>query len=110
MLVLAGPAAAETRQISCVNVPQSAEDEDSWYHLPHCHSAADIGFLDLWWPDPQRGADGKSVSVPNIHLYQMKDGLIVKHVAVRDDLGMMQQLDILPTVSHMAGDISRPTR
>ena len=53
---------------------------------------------------------GKSVSVPNIHLYQMKDGLIVKHVAVRDDLGMMQQIGLLPQVSHAAGDLSRPAR
>ena len=53
---------------------------------------------------------GKSVSVANIHLYQMKDGLIVKHVAVRDDLGMMQQIGLLPQVFHAIGDISRPAR
>lgn len=53
---------------------------------------------------------GKSVSVPNIHLYHMRDGLIVKHVAVRDDLGMMQQMGLLPQVSHAAGDISRPAK
>jgi predicted ester cyclase len=53
---------------------------------------------------------GKPVSVPNIHLYEMKDGLIVRHVAVRDDLGMMQQLGLLPEVSHAAGDVSRPAR
>jgi predicted ester cyclase len=53
---------------------------------------------------------GKSVSVANIHLYQMKDGLIVKHAVVRDDLGMMQQIGLLPQVSHAIGDISRPAR
>jgi predicted ester cyclase len=56
------------------------------------------------------GPTGKTVSVPNIHLYQMKDDLIVKHVAVRDDLGMMQQMGLLPQVSHATGDISRPSR
>jgi predicted ester cyclase len=53
---------------------------------------------------------GKSISVPNIHLYQMKDALIVKHVAVRDDLGMMQQMGLLPQAYHAAGDISRPAQ
>jgi hypothetical protein len=27
---------------------------------------------------------------------------------VRDDLGMLQQLGLLPTTTHVAGDISRP--
>jgi predicted ester cyclase len=53
---------------------------------------------------------GKSVSVPNIHLYEMCDGLIVKHSAVRDDLGMMQQMGLLPETQHAAGDMSRPAR
>jgi predicted ester cyclase len=51
---------------------------------------------------------GKAVSVSNIHLYQMLDGLIVKHSAVRDDLGMMQQLGLLPRTQHPSGDMSRP--
>jgi len=34
--------------------------------------------------------------------------MIAEHRAVRDDLGMMQQLGLLPTTSHPAGDISRP--
>jgi predicted ester cyclase len=50
---------------------------------------------------------GKPVSVPNIHLYQMKDGLILTHQAVRDDLGMMQQLGLLPEATQ---DVSRPAR
>jgi predicted ester cyclase len=50
---------------------------------------------------------GKAVSVHNIHLYQMKDGLILKHQAVRDDLGMMQQLGLLPEATQ---DVSRPAR
>jgi predicted ester cyclase len=50
---------------------------------------------------------GKAVSVSNIHLYQMKNGLILKHQAVRDDLGMMQQMGLLPEATD---DVSRPAR
>lgn len=39
---------------------------------------------------------GKAVSVLNMHLYRFRDGLIVEHAAVRDDLVMMQQLGLLP--------------
>jgi predicted ester cyclase len=53
---------------------------------------------------------GKSVVVSNIHLYQMRNGLITEHSAVRDDLGMMQQLGLLPETTHAMGDISRPPR
>jgi predicted ester cyclase len=52
---------------------------------------------------------GRRVTVENIHLYYIQGGLIVDHHAVRDDLGMMQQLGLLPTTSHAAGDISRPS-
>lgn len=51
---------------------------------------------------------GKHVAVENIHMYRIENGLIAEHSAVRDDLGMMQQLDLLPTTSHPAGDLSRP--
>ena len=51
---------------------------------------------------------GKSVSVLNIHVYRLEGGLIVEHSAVRDDLGMMQQLGLLPATRHAAGDTSRP--
>ena len=50
---------------------------------------------------------GKPVAVQNVHLYRMAGGLIAEHRAVRDDLGMMQQLGLLPTPTHAAGDISR---
>jgi predicted ester cyclase len=53
---------------------------------------------------------GKFVSVLNIHIYQMQDGLIAKHSAVRDDLGMMQQMGLLPAAPHAAGDMSRPAQ
>lgn len=52
---------------------------------------------------------GKRVEVENIHIYRIHSGLIAEHSAVRDDLGMMQQLGLLPGTSHAAGDISRPT-
>ena len=39
---------------------------------------------------------GKSFVVQHIHWYRMKDGQIVDHRANRDDLGMLQQLGIVP--------------
>jgi predicted ester cyclase len=36
--------------------------------------------------------------VQSIHWYTLKDGLIVEHRASRDDIGMMQQLGLLPAV------------
>lgn len=50
---------------------------------------------------------GKRVAVVNIHRYRIKDGEVVDHRATRDDLGMMQQLGLLPTPD---ADISRPPR
>jgi steroid delta-isomerase-like uncharacterized protein len=41
---------------------------------------------------------GKSFKVQHIHWYTMKDGLIVEHRANRDDVGMMQELGLLPAV------------
>jgi predicted ester cyclase len=51
---------------------------------------------------------GKRVVVENIHVYRVENGFIAEHSAVRDDLGMMQQLGLLPQTIHAAGDISRP--
>jgi predicted ester cyclase len=48
---------------------------------------------------------GRRVSVENMHFYHFRDGLIASHSAVRDDLGLMQQLGLLPRA---AEDISRP--
>jgi predicted ester cyclase len=39
---------------------------------------------------------GKSYRVQNIHWYRMKDGQIQDNRANRDDLGMLQQLGLLP--------------
>ena len=39
---------------------------------------------------------GRSFRIQTIHWYRMKDGQIQDHRANRDDLGMLQQLGILP--------------
>jgi len=52
---------------------------------------------------------GKFVAVYNIHLYEMENALVVRHSAIRDDLGMMQQMG-LPESRHALGDLSRPRR
>ncbi len=49
---------------------------------------------------------GRRVSVENIHIYRFQDGLIADHRAVRDDLGPMQQLGLLPA---SPADVSRPS-
>ncbi len=39
---------------------------------------------------------GRTFKVQHIHWFTFKDGLIVEHRANRDDVGMMQQLGLLP--------------
>lgn len=41
---------------------------------------------------------GKSFTVPHMHWYVMRDGVIIDHFATRDDLGMMQQLGLIAGV------------
>jgi predicted ester cyclase len=41
---------------------------------------------------PSLLANGKSFKVKHIHRFRLKNGQIVEHFAVRDDLGMFQQL------------------
>jgi predicted ester cyclase len=38
----------------------------------------------------------KHFEVQHIHWYKLRDGKIVDHYATRDDIGMMQQLGLLP--------------
>jgi predicted ester cyclase len=38
---------------------------------------------------------GKSVKVLQFHTFRIRDGLIAEHAAVRDDMGMVQQLGLL---------------
>jgi predicted ester cyclase len=40
---------------------------------------------------------GKRYEAQHIHWFKLRDGKIVAHWANRDDLGMMQQLGLLPT-------------
>jgi predicted ester cyclase len=51
---------------------------------------------------------GKRFKVQHIHWYTLKDGLIVEHRANRDDLGMMQQLGLLPAVKRY--DLPDPSK
>lgn len=39
---------------------------------------------------------GKRFEIQHIHLFKFRDGKIIDHYANRDDLGMMQQLGLLP--------------
>jgi predicted ester cyclase len=41
-------------------------------------------------------ATNRTFSVQHIHVYRVENGMIVEHWAVRDDLGMLQQLGVLP--------------
>ena len=41
---------------------------------------------------PTLAPNGKSFKVKHIHRFRLKDGRIIEHFAVRDDLGMFQQL------------------
>lgn len=50
---------------------------------------------------------GRRVAVENMHFYRFDNGLIADHRAVRDDLGLMQQLGLIPRT---AADLPRPDR
>jgi len=41
---------------------------------------------------PTLAPNGKTFKVKHIHRFRMKEGKIIEHFAVRDDLGMFQQL------------------
>jgi steroid delta-isomerase-like uncharacterized protein len=43
---------------------------------------------------------GKRVSQQQIHFVRLRDGKVMEHRAVRDDLGMMQQLGVIPAQRH----------
>lgn len=42
---------------------------------------------------------GMKFEVQHIHWFKLRDGRIVDHYATRDDIGMMQQLGLLPPVA-----------
>lgn len=64
--------------------------------LSHCTvSGTHLGpfvLLQLWSLPPT----GKRFSVRQMHLHRLRDGQIVEHWAVREDLGMLQQLGVIP--------------
>ncbi len=51
---------------------------------------------------------GRRFTIHSIHFYRIADGEIIEHRAVRDDLGIMQQLGLIGSTTHGSGDISRP--
>jgi predicted ester cyclase len=46
---------------------------------------------------------GRYFEVQHIHMLQVRAGQIIEHFANRDDLGMMQQLGLLPTSAAHVG-------
>lgn len=54
------------------------------------------------WSGTQQGpyllasATGKPFAVRHIHIFRLADGKVAEHWAVRDDLGMLQQLGAIP--------------
>ena len=57
------------------------------------HTGTHLGaFLDL-------PPTGKHISTSSIHIFRFADGQLVEHWASRDDLGLMQQLGVLPMLA-----------
>lgn len=51
-----------------------------------------------WQAEQFRGIQtpkGKRISVELVHVFRVRDGKIVEHWAVRDDLGLMKQLGVV---------------
>jgi predicted ester cyclase len=48
---------------------------------------------------PTLAPNGRAFKVKHIHRFRLKDGKIVEHFAVRDDLGMFQQLGHMSSLS-----------
>jgi predicted ester cyclase len=48
---------------------------------------------------PTLAPNGKAFKVKHIHRFRLKNGKIIEHFAVRDDLGMFQQLGRLAALS-----------
>ena len=68
--------------------------------LSHCTlSGTHLGpsvLLQLWSLSPT----GKRISVRQVHLPRIRNGQIVEHWAVREDLGMLQQLGVISAPVH----------
>jgi predicted ester cyclase len=66
-----------------------AEDDQVAGHFTL--SGTQHGPLRLWaWP--MLPVTGKHFTVKQMHLFRLRDGMFVEHWAVRDDLGMLEQL------------------
>ena len=92
---------------------QALFGEDDWVAAQVLMTGTHLGVPELpVFGGLMHGASptGKSVAVLNIHIYQMQGGLVAKHAAVRDDLGMMRQLGLLPAIAQPAGDMPRAIR
>ena len=51
-----------------------------------------------WQAETFRGIatpKGKRIAVERVHIFRVRDGKIVEHWAVRDDLGLMKQLGVI---------------
>ncbi|WP_422741972.1 ester cyclase [Mycobacterium sp. WMMD1722] len=110
--------------------PAGALASSAWLRLAfpdlsfvHCASAAHQGMV--WLRVRMRGThtgpfvryaegsraevippSGRRIDVEQIHLVTVRDGLVVAHDAVRDDLGMLGQLGVFPpgcTLAAMLG-------
>lgn len=51
---------------------------------------------------------GRRFGIQSIHYFRVVDDRIVEHRAVRDDLGVLQQLGLIASITHGGDDISRP--
>ncbi len=60
-----------------------------------------LGILRLVPPltGPDLAPNGKTFQVKHIHRFRLRYGKIIEHFAVRDDLGMFQQLGHLRALS-----------
>ncbi len=51
---------------------------------------------------------GRQIDVQHIHWYGLENGLVTDHWASRDDIGMMQQLGLLPETKFDFGKLVAP--
>jgi predicted ester cyclase len=101
-------AAAPDRQQGIENLKaviefsRRAQPDQRWVEQ-HIVAESDLvvvyGRRDSTWQAPSfRGLEtpsGEPVSVELAHMFRLRDGKIAEHWAVRDDLGMMQQLGVI---------------
>ncbi len=94
-----------------VRGPEAAKETMSWlrHSFPDLHFAVDEMIAEenqVWALVRMSGTHdnefagipptGNSFEIKQIHRFRLADGKITDHWAVRDDLGMMQQLGVIP--------------